>query len=146
MSWVPLAVAALAACAHDVPPAEPDEYAREVLVETNRARAQHGLADLPESGCATREAHARARALTGEPLAHASLESVHEACKPHGGLTAENLSRSSAAPAVVVEAWMASPGHRDNVLSQGVTHIGVGCVVDDADGERAMLCSQLFLG
>lgn len=40
-------------------------------------------------------------------------------------LTAENLFRGPMPPQGVVDAWMTSQGHRDNILRRGVTHIGV---------------------
>lgn len=43
----------------------------------------------------------------------------------------ENLAWGQAAlgtPAAIMRAWMASPGHRDNILRPGFEHIGVGIV------------------
>lgn len=41
-------------------------------------------------------------------------------------LTGENLGRGQDSAAEVMEAWMGSPGHRDNILNSGFTEIGVG--------------------
>ena len=38
----------------------------------------------------------------------------------------ENIARGQTTPAAVVSAWMASPGHRANILNASFTHIGVG--------------------
>jgi uncharacterized protein YkwD len=128
------------------PSARPAEYAQRVVEETNAVRAAEGLPELATSDCAAQQAESRAEALLGQPLEHAPLTPVQEACDPPAGLTAENLSRASAAPADVVQAWLESPGHRNNLLSAEVTEIGVGCVADGDDGHEQMLCSQIFLG
>ncbi|SDB92026.1 spore coat assembly protein SafA/uncharacterized protein, YkwD family [Pelagirhabdus alkalitolerans] len=42
---------------------------------------------------------------------------------------AENIARGQTSPEMVVNDWMNSPGHRDNILGD-FTHIGVGYVED----------------
>lgn len=42
----------------------------------------------------------------------------------------ENIARGQASAEVVVNAWMNSPGHRENILNEDFTHIGVGYVND----------------
>jgi len=124
---------------------EPSAYADAILTETNRVRAERDLADLTPSACAAEQAIGRAEALVGDPLEHASLKPVISACAPPSGLAAENLSRAAATPAEVVNAWLGSAGHANNLLSPQLTELGVGCVLDDSNG-RQMLCSQVFLG
>ena len=54
-----------------------------------------------------------------------------------GGSTGENLAtgRSDAGtPAVVVDGWMHSPGHRRNVLRREFVEIGIGIVPRDTSG------------
>lgn len=41
-------------------------------------------------------------------------------------LIAENLAAGYTTPEVVVEEWMSSPGHRDNILRSGLCEIGAG--------------------
>ena len=119
-----------------------DGYASGIVAETNRVRAARGLAALTPSACAGEHAQTRAAALVGAAtLTHADLVPVIDACAPQGS-AAENLSRSSAAPADVVAAWLASPGHANNLLSDDLTHLAVACVPDAGD----LLCSQIFLG
>ncbi len=131
---------------YDVAHSEPEDYAAAVVEETNAARAAEGLDALATSDCAEEQALARAEALRGKPLEHAPLTSVQDACDPPSGLTAENLSRAAAEPADVVQAWLESPGHRNNVLGPELTQVGVSCVPDVDDGQDVMLCSQVFLG
>lgn len=123
-----------------------DQYADLIVEASNEARELAGLPALAESDCAEQQARKRAEALLEQTLEHPPLMPVHEACEPPSGLTAENLSRTAAAPADVVQAWLESPGHRNNLLSADVTEIGVGCVVDPGDAEEQILCSQILLG
>jgi len=39
---------------------------------------------------------------------------------------AENIAMGQPTPAAVMTAWMNSPGHRANILSPNLTHVGVG--------------------
>lgn len=38
----------------------------------------------------------------------------------------ENIARGQRTPVEVVQAWMESPGHRENLLSPVWTHVGIG--------------------
>ncbi|MFJ8234904.1 CAP domain-containing protein [Ureibacillus sp. NPDC094379] len=40
----------------------------------------------------------------------------------------ENIAQGQRTPAEVVQAWMDSPGHRQNIMNASYTHIGVGYV------------------
>ncbi|ACZ31866.1 SCP-like extracellular [Xylanimonas cellulosilytica DSM 15894] len=123
--------------------ADPAAYAEQIVAETNVARLAQGLPELAASSCAREMAVERATALVGSPeLVHADLAPVHAACAPPSGTAAENLSRADAPAADVVAAWLASPGHANNLLALDLTHLGVGCVPDGAE----LLCAQIFLG
>jgi len=123
-------------------PSDPAAYAAELVALTGSVRAERGLAGLAASACATSAAVGRAGALSGgKPLVHAPLAGVIADCAP-ASVAAENLSRAAASPADVMAAWMASPGHRSNLLDPTLTELGVGCVPDGAQ----MLCSQIYLG
>ncbi len=122
--------------------ADPLTYAQALVADTNTARATAGFPPLGVSECARAAAAVRAQALTGDrELTHASLVPVMETCEPSGS-AAENLSRAAVGPDAVVDAWLASPGHRANLLDPTLTEVGVACLLD-AD---RMLCSQVFLG
>lgn len=56
----------------------------------------------------------------------------------------ENLARDFSDPASTVDAWMASPSHRDNLLSSKYSDIGVAVVEGDLDGVETTLVVQLF--
>ena len=44
----------------------------------------------------------------------------------------ENIARGQKTPAAVMDSWMNSQGHRENILSSSYTSIGVGYAVDDS--------------
>jgi hypothetical protein len=117
-------------------------YEADVLRLTNDARAEEGLGAVRADACAGSQAAARAEALLAAPaLAHAPLEPVLAAC---GGFSAaENLARGPWTPQGMVDAWLASPGHRANLLDPRLDRLGVGCFRTDAG---ATLCAQVFLG
>lgn len=53
---------------------------------------------------------------------------------------AENIAQGQTTPEQVVNSWMNSSGHRQNILSKDITHIGVGY---SKDGNN---WSQMFIG
>lgn len=118
----------------------PDEYAAELADLTNRARVDQGLDPLTRSECAATAGRQRAAALRGAALEHRPMQAVNRRCE--AGTVAENLFAGDATPAEVVEAWMGSPGHRNNIVDPTLQQIGVGCVHE----ERGLLCSEIFLG
>nr|WP_281728194.1 CAP domain-containing protein [Cellulomonas denverensis] len=119
---------------------DPHQYA-EVLTDAVAAvRAGHDLPVLARSACAADAAVTRADGLIGADLVHAPLDDVLSDCG--AALAAENLSRTAAAPDDVVQAWLASPGHRDNLLDPELTGAGVGCV---RDGDE-LLCALVLTG
>ena len=56
----------------------------------------------------------------------------------------ENLARDFSNPASAVEAWMASPSHKDNLLSGKYKEIGVAVVEGDLGGVDTTIVVQLF--
>ncbi|QAY63352.1 CAP domain-containing protein [Xylanimonas allomyrinae] len=128
-------------------PADPVAYASALVQATNEARAAERLPALRTSSCATDQARQRLGPLLGgRKLTHASLVPVTHACAPPSGMSAENLSRAAASPGAVVDAWLASPGHRANLLDPDLTEVGVACTADGDRADAPMLCSQVFLG
>lgn len=60
-------------------------------------------------------------------------------------LAGENIALGQTTPEQVVEAWMNSEGHRENILNQSYTHIGVGYVSDGTIGHNNLLVDKLRL-
>lgn len=56
----------------------------------------------------------------------------------------ENLARDFSNANAAVDAWIASPSHRDNLLSSKYTEIGIAVVEGDLDGADTTLIVQLF--
>ena len=52
----------------------------------------------------------------------------------------ENIAQGQQTPEEVVEAWMNSQGHRENIMNASFTHIGVGYV------ESGNYWTQQFIG
>jgi uncharacterized protein YkwD len=56
----------------------------------------------------------------------------------------ENLARDFSDPSSAVEAWMASPTHRDNLLSTKYREIGIAVVEGDLGGVDTTIIVQFF--
>jgi len=54
----------------------------------------------------------------------------------------ENIASGQRTPAEAMQAWMASPGHRDNILNRQYTHIGVGYC---QGGKMGVYWTQMFI-
>lgn len=139
----------------DVAATDPEEYAAELFALTNEARADEGLEPLELDACAEEHALGRAEAQRGaERLTHAPMTEVNQDCDVAvGGATSgENLAGDAYSAHSIVQAWLASPSHRANLLNPEFTRIGVGCVTDEdfgpdgSDTGPVLLCSQVYLG
>lgn len=121
--------------------AAPSSVDAQIVTLGNTARRSLGLPDLAVDECARQQAGARAALLVAEGrFEHDPLEPVLAAC---GGRTVgENLALGYPTAQATVDAWLASPGHRANLLSASFTGIGVACV----DSPRGRLCAQVFVG
>ncbi|MCP2264672.1 putative conserved protein YkwD, contains CAP (CSP/antigen 5/PR1) domain [Promicromonospora thailandica] len=134
------------------PPAETDladraQYAAALEDGVNAARTQLGARPLQHDPCLEAVAEDRAAALIGAAeLVHAPLPPVQRRC-PGGTVAAENLSRTDRPPQDVVQAWLDSPSHRDNLVSVDLVRSAIGCVRDGGtDAEPVLVCSHVFIG
>ncbi len=121
------------------------------IAETNRHRATFGLAGL--TGNAKLAAAAKKKAddmLTQQYFAHDSPQGVGA-----GDLigdagyefvtVGENLALGNYKDdAELVQAWMDSPGHRENILNSRYTEIGVAVVQGMYEGEKTWMAVQEF--
>jgi uncharacterized protein YkwD len=140
--------------AHPAPPppaaASPDAVARDLLALANEARLEHGLSPLEadDALAAVGRAHSADMAEHGF-LAHQSPTTGSpvdraEAAGIRSGLLLENVGQGPSASAIH-RGFMASPGHRENLLNPDVTHLGVG-VVETTDGGRpAYVVTEMFI-
>lgn len=96
-----------------------------ILRETNAARAEAGLPALAENACLAKLAQQHAERLAAEDrLYHQDLQVVLGKC---GLRTAgENAAMNYTGAADMVDQWLDSPGHRENLLNRDFTLIGIG--------------------
>jgi uncharacterized protein YkwD len=105
----------------------------------NAERTSRGMAPLAPHSCATRVAQIRASDMASRGyFSHTSPEgqtafSLLDSFGVSYGWAGENIARNSypgnEAVTVALQDFMASPGHRDNILSPNFTHVGVSYVV-----------------
>jgi uncharacterized protein YkwD len=129
----------------DVPPGESmceQEYAtaQQVLQRVNAERAAVGLPPLMGDDRAHDAAydHAVDMRVRGfyahiNPDGEGPCMRLREAGVETFSCGAENIARGEETADEVVDVWMASPGHRDNILDAFSTHAGVGVTLG-ADG------------
>lgn len=105
---------------------------QEVLTLTNKEREKAGLQPLKlDDGLM---ASAREKSLDmakNNYFSHTSptYGSPFDQMKQHGvtyRAAAENIAKGQQTAKEVVQAWMESPGHRQNILTPNFTHIGIG--------------------
>ncbi|GAB2471306.1 hypothetical protein GCM10027063_09790 [Promicromonospora xylanilytica] len=127
--------------------ADPAQYGSALEAAVNAARARLDVAPLEHDTCLEAVAVDRAEALIGAPeLVHAPLPPVQERC-PGDTIAAENLSRTERPPQDVVQAWLDSPSHRDNLVNAALLRGAIGCVRDGGTATAPVLtCSHVFLG
>lgn len=56
----------------------------------------------------------------------------------------ENLAKDFSSPQSAVDAWMASPSHRENMLSSKYDEVGIAVVEGDLNGADTTIIVQLF--
>ena len=123
--------------------ADTSGYAAEVARLVNGERAKAGLPALAADTALNAAAQLRAQEITVS-FKHArpggrEWYTVLEDCDIPYRRAAENIAYGQKTPADVVNAWMNSPGHKDNILGD-YTKIGVG--VYEKNG--VIYWSQLF--
>lgn len=107
-------------------------WALQVLELTNLERVEHGVPPLELDEAASFAAYAHSWDM--------DLRTFFDHVNPDGDgpgdrllrynvafkYAGENIARGQATPEEVVQAWMDSPSHRVNMLSEFWTHIGIG--------------------
>jgi len=102
-------------------------YEYQVINAINAQRARYGLGRVWLDTCPNRFADVWADYMrrTGY-WGHQSLLPILNTCR--ASVAAENLARGYVNPVGIVAAWMASPGHRKNILDGRLNRIGVSAV------------------
>ena len=109
-----------------------------ILGVVNSVRAAHGLAALRSDGPLTKAARSHtANLIRTDVFTHGSFAARLASYGARGPRFAENLAwgtGSRASARSIVRAWLASPGHRANLLRPGFRRIGIGARVGTFQG------------
>lgn len=130
-------------------------YATDIQVEhllqmTNQKRLETGLQPLQINDTLTQAAIKKAHdmfqnnywAHTG-PQGRTPWEFISQAGYQYT-IAGENLAKNFSTSQGVVDAWMASPSHLDNIVKSGYSDIGFAVVNGVLNGEETTLVVQMF--
>ncbi len=125
----------------------------QVLSEANRVRQLNGLPALSVDSSLNRAATAKAKdMLQAGYFAHFYNQKTPWQFIDATGYTSwhyagENLAKNYTDPVTLVEAWLESPTHRENLLSDKYDRTGIATVSGvNKNGESVTLTVQLFTG
>jgi len=123
---------------------------QDIISLTNAQRSQKGLSPLRENSSLNQAASAKAQNMFEENYwSHYSPSGKD----PWGFISGsgykfsyagENLARNFFTSQEVVNAWMASPTHRDNLLNPNYQDIGIAISEGDLTGQKTLLIVQEF--
>lgn len=122
----------------------------DIVKYTNEQRGKNGASSLTENPSLSEAAVAKANDMFSTNYwAHISPagKTPWEFIRAYGysySAAGENLARDFDRSQQVVEAWMNSPSHRENLLSTKFTEIGVGVVNGTLEGKETTLVVQMF--
>ena len=108
------------------------QFLDQVVNLTNQQRIQNSLEPLTVNPQLTAAAQNHTTSMAFDDFfSHTGIDgsSVGDRVESQGynfSFAAENLAAGQTSPQSVVEGWMNSPGHRENILSSNVREIGVG--------------------
>jgi len=124
--------------------------ADQIIALTNGKRAQSGLGALSFNSQLSQAAVSKAQDMyAADYWAHNSPSgktpwSFISASGYRYLYAGENLARDFSDAQSVVEAWMASPSHRSNILDDHFREIGVAVASGDLEGREVILVVQMF--
>ena len=122
----------------------------EVIRITNEQRVSVGLLPLEANATLAQAAQAKAAdMLNNNYWAHVSPDGTQPwSFFVNAGYNyryaGENLARDFTNPTSAVDAWMASPTHKDNLLSANYREIGIAVIEGDLDGVDTTIIVQFF--
>ncbi|MGN0634663.1 MAG: CAP domain-containing protein [Acutalibacteraceae bacterium] len=121
---------------------------REVVRLVNQERESRGLAPVRRTASISRVARQKADDMcTHNYFSHTSPTygtpfEMLEQNRVRFSYAGENIAFGQVTAEEVVQAWMNSKGHRENILNPAYTKIGVGC----ADNVQGSYWVQIFVG
>jgi uncharacterized protein YkwD len=109
---------------------------RELLERTNEERKKEGLSPVRPNPVLVKVARAHAANMARQQKPEHVLDSKtpYQRIKEAGyryWVAGENVAAGETDIADTFQGWMASPGHRDNILDRKYTEIGLGLGRDD---------------
>lgn len=122
----------------------------EVIRLTNEKRAANGLAPLTYSPLLSQSAQAKGADMLNKGYwAHVAPDGTEPwifflNAGYQYKYAGENLARDFSSASAAVDAWMASPTHRDNLLSPKYKEIGIGVVEGSLNGVDTTIIVQHF--
>lgn len=126
------------------------EQQQKIIALTNAVRRNLGIAELAESALLNTVAFTKAQdMLVGQYFAHMSPEKkslsgfLGDAGYPYA-VAGENLAMGFADAESVVNAWVKSPTHYDNLVDAAYRDIGVGLSSGPFNGRDTTLVAQYF--
>jgi uncharacterized protein YkwD len=100
-------------------------FANSAFKATNAKRTDAGLRPLARNACLQKFANSQARKMaTRGAIFHQQLGPIQNECNV--GYVGENVAYGYPTGPQVVAGWMASPGHRSNILSTHYTLMAIG--------------------
>uniref|UniRef100_UPI0003725A5F SafA/ExsA family spore coat assembly protein n=1 Tax=Alkalibacillus haloalkaliphilus TaxID=94136 RepID=UPI0003725A5F len=120
----------------------------EVVRITNEMRQQHGLQPLESDWQLSRVARYKSRDMRDQNYfshqspTYGSPFDMIEQFNVSYQRAAENIAAGQQNPRSVVNSWMDSQGHRENILDPNMTHIGVGYA---EEGQYRNYWTQMFI-
>ncbi|MEP4533446.1 MAG: CAP domain-containing protein [Cyclobacteriaceae bacterium] len=124
----------------------PDKMQDQIFVLVNKHRESKGLASLQINSACQREAqtHSEKMADGTTPYGHDGFDDRFDILAEETGAMSmgENVANGQTSAAEVMEGWLDSKGHRENIEGD-YTHIGIG-VAASSDG--TMYFTQIFVG
>lgn len=120
----------------------------QVIKLVNEERAKYGLPALQKNWEAARVARIKSQDMIDKKYfshnspTYGSPFNMMESFGLRFSAAAENIAMGQKTAADVMRTWMNSPGHRANILSKTVTHIGVGAA---KASNGTLYWTQMFL-
>lgn len=125
-------------------------YQKEIIELTNKERIKNGLSALTENPTLDQAAFFKAQDMFNDNYwAHVAPDGTtpwvwFDKASYKFMMAGENLARDFNTSAGVVTGWMKSPTHKENVLNNKFTEIGIAVVNGNLLGEETTLVVQFF--
>ncbi|USN53297.1 MAG: hypothetical protein H6760_03985 [Candidatus Nomurabacteria bacterium] len=121
-----------------------------IVALTNQARQSAGLAPLAVNGLLGQAAQGKANdMIVNQYFAHTSPANVTpwDWFKRAGysyKFAGENLAKDFSTAETLVDAWLASPSHRKNIMNANYTEIGIAVSTGEVNGVQTIVVAQMF--